>query len=260
MVNGIEKFRLYFKDFKDNYIIIGGTACDIIMVREGLKARATKDIDMILVIEAISSEFVQTFWEFIKDGNYARKEISDDKRQYYRFISPEKIDYPQQIELFSRNPDLIKLNSDTYLTPIPVDDDLSSLSAILLDEIYYRYILDHSEIVEGIHIARKEALIVLKAKAYLDISERIKQGGREDNKHLKKHKNDVFKLTMLFTEEEVFELPESIESMLIDFLKMTKEDLPTEDVFKGMGMRGVTGIQALTVIQNIFKITDRDLS
>ncbi len=31
MVRGIEKFREYFKDFPDNYVIIGGTACDIII-------------------------------------------------------------------------------------------------------------------------------------------------------------------------------------------------------------------------------------
>ncbi len=30
MVIGIDKFREYFKDFTGNYIIIGGTACDII--------------------------------------------------------------------------------------------------------------------------------------------------------------------------------------------------------------------------------------
>lgn len=30
MVIGIDKFREYFKDYAGNYIIIGGTACDII--------------------------------------------------------------------------------------------------------------------------------------------------------------------------------------------------------------------------------------
>ncbi|MBO4964868.1 MAG: DUF169 domain-containing protein [Muribaculaceae bacterium] len=31
MVNGIETFREAFSDFADNYVIIGGTACDIIL-------------------------------------------------------------------------------------------------------------------------------------------------------------------------------------------------------------------------------------
>src|SRR5690606_25556604 len=84
--------------------------------------------------EALSSEFVQVFWQFIKDGNYQRREHSADDRKYYRFMDPEDREFPQQIELFSRNPDLLDLDPESHLTPIPVDDDLSSLSAILLDE------------------------------------------------------------------------------------------------------------------------------
>ena len=109
MVKGIEQFKAYFAAFPDNYIIIGGTACDMIIEDEGLVARATKDIDIILVVEALNSEFLKTFWQFIKEGNYNRKEISSDERQYYRFINPENEDFPQQIELFSRKPDLIEL-------------------------------------------------------------------------------------------------------------------------------------------------------
>ena len=52
MVKGIEQFKAYFAAFPDNYIIIGGTACDMIIENEGLVARATKDIDIILVVEA----------------------------------------------------------------------------------------------------------------------------------------------------------------------------------------------------------------
>ena len=35
MVIGIEKFREYFKAFADSYVIIGGTACDIILEDAG---------------------------------------------------------------------------------------------------------------------------------------------------------------------------------------------------------------------------------
>ena len=31
MVKGLEKFKEYFAGFEDNYVIIGGTACDIIL-------------------------------------------------------------------------------------------------------------------------------------------------------------------------------------------------------------------------------------
>lgn len=31
MVTGIESFKEWFREYKDHYVIIGGTACDILM-------------------------------------------------------------------------------------------------------------------------------------------------------------------------------------------------------------------------------------
>ena len=49
MVNGIAKFKEYFKGFENQYVIIAGTACDVIMENEELPFRATKDIDLSLI-------------------------------------------------------------------------------------------------------------------------------------------------------------------------------------------------------------------
>lgn len=68
MVTGLERFREAFKGYSDKYIIIGGTACDILISDEGFIPRATKDIDIILVIEELTREFVERFWEFIMAG------------------------------------------------------------------------------------------------------------------------------------------------------------------------------------------------
>ena len=76
-------------------------------------------------------------------------------------------------------------------------DGLSSLSAILLDEGYYHLILDHSIEDEGLHRANIEALICLKAKAYLDIADRITKGSNADRKLLRKHKGSYWKSTMV---------------------------------------------------------------
>lgn len=43
-MRGIDKFREHFANFKDNYVIIGGTACEVYEEAVGLNARATKDI------------------------------------------------------------------------------------------------------------------------------------------------------------------------------------------------------------------------
>ena len=53
MVTGIDSFKEWFKGSEEQYAIIGGTACDILMTEDGLDFRATKDIDLVLIIEAL---------------------------------------------------------------------------------------------------------------------------------------------------------------------------------------------------------------
>ena len=46
MVNGIDIFREHFNHFKEQYTVIGGFACDLLMNDAGLDFRQTVDIDM----------------------------------------------------------------------------------------------------------------------------------------------------------------------------------------------------------------------
>ncbi len=39
MIAGIDSFKEWFKDCEEQYVIIGGTACDILMTEEGLALR-----------------------------------------------------------------------------------------------------------------------------------------------------------------------------------------------------------------------------
>ena len=236
MVVGIEKFREYFKDFSGSYIIIGGTACDIILDDAGLTPRATKDIDIILVVEALKPEFVKQFWSFIKEGNYEQKEKSPDERKYYRFLKPANKEFPKQIELFSRIPDLLSLKEESHLTPIPVDDDISNLSAILLNEDYYSYILKHSTIEDELNIANTEALICLKAKAFLDMTARKTKDEQVDEKHIRKHKSDVFRMAVMLAPDNVFNLPDLIKTDMQAFADTVKNELPGKAIFKEMGL------------------------
>ena len=70
MVHGLEKFKEYFKDYTNQYVFIGGTACDILMDELGASFRATKDLDIVLIIEVLDDSFGEIFWEFIEDGGY----------------------------------------------------------------------------------------------------------------------------------------------------------------------------------------------
>lgn len=254
MVRGLDIFRKYFEHYPDNYVIIGGTACDIIIDEAGFVPRATKDIDLILVVEALSSEFVKQFWKFINDGNYQQREKSNDEREYYRFIKPENIDFPHQIELFSRTPDVIVFEGEAHLTPIPVDDDLSSLSAILLHDDYYNYIIEHSQLEDGLHNANIEALICLKARAFWEIKERIKNGSKEDVKQLRKHKADVFRLTVMLAPESRFDLPKTIQENVNQFAELTTGDLPDKAIFKEMGLSNIDPNKVFEQFKKSFRV------
>jgi hypothetical protein len=254
MVRGINTFKRYFEPFQNNYIIIGGTACDIIIEDAGFTPRATKDFDIVLIVEALSADFVKQFWQFIKDGDYEIQEKSADERKYYRFMKPFNSDFPYAIELFSRKPDLVMLNEPAYLTPIPVDDDLSSLSAILLNNDYYQFMIDHSTLANGIHYANIEALICLKAKAYLDIETRIVQNSLDDTKQLRKHKTDIFRLAVMLTGDDRFELPESITIDMLVFVNSVSSNLPDKAIYKEMGLGNISVQTVFQQIINAFKI------
>jgi hypothetical protein len=254
MVKGLDVFIKYFKEFSQNYVIIGGTACDLIIDEAGFYPRATKDIDLILVVEALTSDFVKQFWQFVKDGRYERNESSNTERKYYRFVKPEQEEFPFQIELFSRSPDLIHIDEGIHLTPIPTPDDLSSLSAILLDEEYYGFILEHSSEVNALHRANIESLICLKAKAYLEITERIKKGSKEDSKLLRKHKGDIFRLGAMLPEGDQCELPGSIKNDMTNFIKDITEELPGKELFRNMGIGRVSPKSVLDQLIKVFSL------
>jgi predicted nucleotidyltransferase len=60
MVRGLDKFKQYFQEYASQYVIIGGTACDILFTELGVPFRATKDLDMVLIVEELNPSFGQT--------------------------------------------------------------------------------------------------------------------------------------------------------------------------------------------------------
>ena len=76
MVKGIDSFKNWFQGYEEQYVIIGGTACDILMTNEELSFRATKDIDFVLIVEALNADFGRKFWEYVKQAGYEHRSKS----------------------------------------------------------------------------------------------------------------------------------------------------------------------------------------
>ena len=153
MVKGIEVFRKHFAGFEDKYVLIGGTACDLLFQKNGLPFRATRDLDIILVAEALTPEFGVKFWEFIKNGKYMIQQRSDGNPIFYRFRNPQDNAFPAMLELFSRSSKTLDpVSPDSNLTKIPLGDEISSLSAILLNNSYYALLKDGTIQIDGISL------------------------------------------------------------------------------------------------------------
>lgn len=202
MVRGLDVFREYFAGHADQFVLIGGTAATLAMEEVGLEFRATKDLDIVLHIEALSPAFGEVFWSFVDAGRYEIRQASDTgKPVFYRFQKPGDERFPVMLELFCRAPDGIKLAEGSHLTPIPIDEAVASLSAILLDDAYYEFILAGRKEVDGLPWVGEDRLIPLKASAWLDLSERQAKGEHVDTKNIRKHANDVMRLSQLLAPE-----------------------------------------------------------
>lgn len=253
MVKGIDQFRAHFADFADRYVLIGGAACYLAMEEAGLEFRVTKDLDIVLCIETLDTEFVSAFWEFIKKGGYKNQQQSTGKKLFYRFNEPEDETFPWMLELFSRIPDALTVKGKTHLTPIPVDEEISSLSAILLDEAYYGFIHDSKKENGGFTVVPPECLIPLKAKAWLDLTERRDAGKEVNKKDIKKHKNDVFRLFQLLEPDTRLSLPGSIGEDLNRFLQEVEANPPLS--LKPFGLMGITIGQVFGALREIYGLS-----
>ena len=151
MVRGLEIFQERFAAFANQYVLIGGTAASLAMEEAGLEFRATKDLDVVLHVEALTPEFGKAFCNFIEDGGHEIRQASDTgKPIFYRFQKPADDRYPAMVELVGRAPSGLQPAASSQLTPIPLDEAVSSLSAILLDEAYYAFIMAGRREVNGL--------------------------------------------------------------------------------------------------------------
>lgn len=226
-MDGLDKFREAFAEYTENYVVIGGTACDITMTNTVVRPRTTHDIDMIVIVENMTEDFANRFWQFVREAGYRpekRKQEAGEPARYemYRFLDG-KDGYPEMIELLSRHPDVLGEPKGLVIEPIPTDEDVSSLSAIIMDDEYYRFTIAHSQLTDGIRHADSAALIALKARAYLNLLADKQAGKHVKTKDIKKHRSDVLKNVVIMTEDTVG-APASIVACVQEFVASIRAD------------------------------------
>lgn len=249
-MDGLDKFREHFKDFKENYVIIGGLASYLLLDDSGFDmVRATKDIDIVLSVEALTDKFVSHFWTFVKAGGYSSIRQSTGERQFYRFTDPSNVEYPKMLEILSNKAGKFETGEEGTIVPMLVEEKIVSLSAILLNKEYYNFIMNQKIELEGLVIADVKCIIPLKARAWIDNKERKKSGENVQSGDIKKHKNDIYKLSQLLNNESLAEVPELIKSDISKFV----EEIVEDDAFlRTLGIRDLSIDQITGVLMKVY--------
>lgn len=238
MVIGLDKFREALGAFHDSFVIIGGTACDAVLSETSIRPRATDDIDMVLIVENMTPAFGAAFWNFFREGGYKpekRQRLSDAEPRYelYRFVEP-KHDYPVKIELLSKQTHLLNAPADIRIEPFHTGENVSSLSAIIMDDLYYDIAVSLSEIRNELRYASIPALIILKIKAYQNLVKERATGKQINTKDIKKHRNDVFKLLAARNPNKAIPVKKDILDSIVNFADEMRSDLPNPSLEAAM--------------------------
>ncbi len=251
-MTGIDRFREYFVAHEDQYAIVGGAACDLLFDSAGLDFRATKDIDMVLCVEVVDVAFARAFEAFLNAGGYQARERSDGTKEFYRFHRPADLNFPYMIELFSRRSGILDLPQGAVLTPISVEDDVISLSAILLEDSYYGALQSTKRQLAGVTIIDETLLIPFKARAFLDLTDRAQAGENVVSKNIRKHRNDVFRLVQLLRTDAPIALPKPICRDLQRFVDQTASDRSLDPTAFGVPF---SRDDAVDILRAVYRLT-----
>ena len=150
------------------------------------------------------------------------------------------------IELFSREPDYIKQVPEG-IVPLHIDDDTSSLSAIMLNDDYYQFMLAGRKTVNGISVLDAEYLIPFKMYAWLDLKDRKANGEHVNEKDLKKHKYDVFRLLQIADRSKQITITGLVKEKTERFLReVAEEKIPFEQLDLPLDMQ--TSLETLNAL------------
>lgn len=216
-------FRLHFEGYEDHYVLIGGTATMLLLSEARLNSRSTKDLDIVLSIEALTREFVNHFWKFVNEGGYECYKKKNGTKCFYRFQKPTSENFPFMLELLTDSSiDYDGLNQVVH--PLVLDDEIISLSAILLNQEYYQFLMNNKVKLNGIMVVNEKAIIPLKICAFLDLTKKKSNGESVGSDTINKHKYDVYRLTQLLTRTPLNNVPNIIKDEVRLFCSEINDD------------------------------------
>lgn len=219
IVPGLALFEERFAGDEGRYVVIGGTARELIYQEYGIwDESATKDLDVVLIAETLDVAFVAKFMGFVAEAGHSHVR-KDGGSQMHRFKGPSDSHFPRQIELLCRRPEHLA-GVEAAVGKVPVDDSDYSLSAILLEDGYYELLSSGVAVTRkyGLPTLTHEYLPAFKMRAYVDLRARRNRGEDVRSGEINKHRRDVFRLVSLLPATLSVKLPEVAENDIRAFL------------------------------------------
>ncbi len=85
------------------------------------------------------------------------------------------------------------------------------------------------------------------------MKKRKAETGEGDEKHIRKHRNDVFRLVASVSSgEQTFELPDKLYADVVSFRDQVETDMPDANLIKDMGLRRITPKDLLIRLSTLF--------
>lgn len=248
MVRGIATFVEYFKDYREDYIVIGGLATAMVMHDLGFTSRATKDIDLV-VVSKNNEGFIKALLKFIEEGQYRTKErtANSDRHNLFRFFDSTDAEYPEQIELFAIHDEDSAIIHDSTIIPIETPEFYPYLSAILLNSDYFNLLIQHTDVIDGLHVATPTALIPLKIHAYLNLIDTRRSDAE-------KHLRDVVKLAAVLSDEQSVELQGEPQNDFEAFMSVLNalDEHRVEQVLESAGIKAVLKADVIKILELVY--------
>jgi len=217
-VRGMETFGRYFSSFDECYCLIGGAALSLINEKRGGWSRASKDLDVVVLLKGETPDFIRRLISFVKEAAYQQLSVSPNGCSY-RFSDTGKKEFPEEIELFTKEQGIGR-SLRGNLQHLSLNAEVS-FSSIVLDSVYYDYIAENRE-KDVVTYIRDYAIVPLKAKAYLENKALFDQ--KTPNIHeetYKKHARDVIRFVEDFPVKKIL-LPDPIKVDCHRFLDAIK--------------------------------------
>lgn len=118
-----------------------------------------------------------------------------------------------------------------------------------MNEAYYEFMLRGRTVADGVSVLDAAHLVPMKMKAWLDLTEKKAYGIHVNDRDLRKHRQDVFRLFPLISEDMDIATPLEVYDDILEFIK-AMENLSFEP--KTIGLH-IKKDEMLKVYRSIYK-------